>query len=105
MRGVGFLKRKINFDLGGYTFSFLSDEPGEKIQKMKAELDSELSRYRQHIDSNPEEGLKEVFVLMLLNHVTREAQLEEEVKRLEEKVERLSLDIGHGKLNRSDMVG
>ncbi|HNR63013.1 MAG TPA: hypothetical protein PKM99_03525 [Thermotogota bacterium] len=99
------MKRKINFDLGGYTFSFLSDEPGEKIQKMKAELDSELSRYRQHIDSNPEEGLKEVFVLMLLNHVTREAQLEEEVKRLEEKVERLSLDIGHGKLNRSDMVG
>ncbi|HOZ11375.1 MAG: hypothetical protein GXY29_06770 [Thermotogaceae bacterium] len=99
------MKRKINFDLGGYTFSFLSDEPGEKIQKMKAELDSELSRYRQHIDSNPEEGLKEVFVLMLLNHVTREAQLEEEVKRLEEKVERLSLDLGHGKLNRSDMVG
>ncbi len=99
------MKRKINFDLGGYTFSFLSDEPGEKIQKMKAELDSELSRYRQHIDSNPEEGLKEVFVLMLLNHVTREAQLEEEVQRLEENVERLSLDIGHGKLNRSDMVG
>ena len=105
MRGVGFLKRKINFDLGGYTFSFLSDEPGEKIQKMKTELDTELSRYRQHIESNPEEGLKEVFVLMLLNHVTHEAHLEEEVKRLEEKVERLSLEVSHGKLNRSDMVG
>jgi stalled ribosome rescue protein Dom34 len=99
------LKRKINFDFGGFAFTFLSDEPGEKIQKMKTSLETELSRYKQHLETNPEQGLREVLVLMLLNHVTKESQLEEEVKRLEEKVERLSLETNHGKLNRSEMAG
>lgn len=99
------MKRKINFDFGGCVFTFLSDEPGEKIQKMKSTLEAELSRYQQHLDSKSGEGLRDVLVLMLLNHTVKESQLEEEVKRLEEKVERLSLESNRGKANRNEMVG
>jgi len=99
------LKRKINLKLGNQTYSFLTDEPKDKVQEIKEIIDNDYEKYSNIIESNDKKGLTDLLVLLLLNHVSKELQHKEELKDLKDKNERLMVEIERLKTEREDMAG
>jgi len=98
------LKRKINIDLGGNMYTFVTDESKEKVQRIKDLLQVEYQKNVKRLESTGVKGVDQVLVLLLLNHVSKEVQLEQQVKELEEMNQRLLLEIEQGRKNSSDMA-
>lgn len=98
------MKRKINIDLGGNMYTFVTDESKEKVQRIKDLLQVEYQKNVKRLESTGVKGVDQVLVLLLLNHVSKEVQLEQQVKELEEMNQRLLLEIEQGRKNSSDMA-
>ena len=99
------MKRKINLKLGNHTYSFLTDEPKDKVQEIKEIIDNDYEKYSNIIESNDKKDLTDLLVLLLLNHVSKELQHKEELKDLKDKNERLMVEIERLKTEREDMAG
>ena len=99
------MKRKINVEVGGRSFSFVTDESKEKVQKIKDTLIGEFEKYKQFLDSNEFKGIEDVFVLLLLNHISKEISYTEKISELEDRVERLLIEIERGKAGKTNLAG
>ncbi len=98
------MKRKINMELGGNIYTFVTDESKEKVQRIKDLLQVEYQKHAKLLESSGLKGADHVLVLLLLNHISKEVVLEQQVKELEEMNQRLLLEIEQGRNSRSDMA-
>jgi cell division protein ZapA (FtsZ GTPase activity inhibitor) len=98
------LKRRISIELGGKEYAFKTDESPEAVQKAIERVEMDFQRFGKFKDSNESSTFDEILVLLLLIYSSKVGQLEEHQKDLEERLERLLLEMEGRKADRSDMV-
>ena len=80
------VRRRIKLELGGREFSFVTDEPEEKVMKILEYVREEYENYRSYEDRV---SFEEIMLLILLNTSSKLFNLEEELQELREKYDRL----------------
>jgi len=92
-------------ELGGMEFSFVSDEPREKIERIKKVLFDDFEKYQSHFEEDEKDGFERILVLLVLNHISREMDLKDQLKNVEEKYERVLVEGGEKKRSFGEMAG
>jgi len=96
------VKRKIDLILGDREYSFITDEPEEKVNKILSHVREEYAKY-----SLMEEklGFDKVIILILLNSLSKYMDLEEELTELRKKYDKLLGEINRGISGGSAEIG
>ena len=80
------VRRRVKLELGGREFSFITDEPDDKVGKILEYIKEEYENYRSYEDRV---SFEEILLLILLNTSSKMLKLEEELDELRDKYDRL----------------
>jgi len=89
----GGVKRKVDLILGDKEFSFITDEPEEKVNKILSYVREEYAKYGVLEEKL---GFDKIVVLILLNSLSKYIDLEEELSELRQKYDKLLGEINRG---------
>ena len=80
------VRRRVKLELGGREFSFITDEPEEKVVKILEYVKEEYDNYKSYEDRV---SFEEIMLLILLNTSSKMLDLEDELRELRDKYDRL----------------
>jgi hypothetical protein len=89
----GGVKRKVDLILGDRHFSFVTDEPDEKVEKILSYVREEYAKYTLLEEKL---GFEKIIVLILLNSLSKYMDVEEELGELRQKYDKLLGEINRG---------
>lgn len=98
------MKRRISIELGGKEYAFKTDESPEAVQRAIERVEADFRRFAKFKESGESSSFDGILVLLTLIYSSKVGQLEEHQKELEERLERLLLELEGRKADRSDMV-